>query len=65
MRKRSASAINVDSPGDLPPGITTIGDDKPFAFVAAEENVEEEGGQKRFKGTRKSGKVWKTRQKEP
>lgn len=39
-------------------------DDTPRAFAVAEDE-DGEPGSKRFKGTRKSGRVWRTRQKEP
>ncbi len=66
MRKRSA--IDVDAGSslglELPANVITIGEDKPIAFAVPEEK-EADGDAKRFKGMRKSGKVWKTTQKEP
>ena len=40
--------------------------DRPRALIVPDDGDEDgEPGSKRFKGTRKSGRVWKTRQKEP
>jgi hypothetical protein len=39
--------------------------DRPRALIVADDEDDGEPGSKRFKGTRKSGRIWRTRQKEP
>jgi hypothetical protein len=66
MRKRSASSALASDPivVELQSNVIVVGEDKPIAFAVKDDEVVD-GETKRFKGIRKSGKIWKTRQKDP